>query len=150
MIITILCVDKTKKEFVRLGIKEYEKRITKYAKLKWIFVEPSKAKTTTERISEETQLLTKQLEQGAQVLIFDRRGEVYNSEMLAAKLAEFAVRGKIYCVIGGSDGLEIGSFAQKNIVSLGAVTYEHDLVRLCILEQLYRGLSINAGSPYHK
>jgi 23S rRNA (pseudouridine1915-N3)-methyltransferase len=150
MIITIIAVGKTKKDFVKNGIIEYEKRIAKYGKIKWIWVEPSKESLVENRISEETIKISKQLPEGGINYMLDKSGTQYTSEQFAAQIEECERVGKITFVIGGSDGVDLKVLTNIKLLSFSKATFEHDLVRLILLEQLYRGFDINAGGEYHK
>jgi 23S rRNA (pseudouridine1915-N3)-methyltransferase len=150
MIITIIAVGKTKKDFVKNGIIEYEKRIAKYAKLKWIWIESSRESLVENRITEETIKISKQLQDGGVNYILDKSGIQYTSEQFAAKIKECERVGKITFVIGGSDGVDLKVLTNTKLLSFSKGTFEHDLVRLILLEQMYRGYDINAGGEYHK
>jgi 23S rRNA (pseudouridine1915-N3)-methyltransferase len=150
MIITIIAVGKTKKDFVKDGILEYEKRISKYAKVKWIWIEASNGTTIQKRIEEETTKISKQLSDSDIVYVLDKSGNQYTSEGFAQEIKNTERRGKITFVIGGSDGVNIHLFTGIRLLSFSKSTFEHDLVRLILLEQLYRGFDINAGGEYHK
>jgi 23S rRNA (pseudouridine1915-N3)-methyltransferase len=142
MIITIIAV--------KSGIIEYEKRIAKYAKLKWIWIESSKESLVENRITEETAKICKQLQEGSICYILDKSGIQYTSESFANELKNADRVGKITFVIGGSDGVDLKVLTNTKLLSFSKGTFEHDLVRLILLEQMYRGFDINAGGEYHK
>jgi 23S rRNA (pseudouridine1915-N3)-methyltransferase len=150
MIITVVAVGKTKKDFVKDGIIEYEKRLLKYGKLVWKFVEASDSKIVSKQIEEETSKVSKQLEQGVPVIVLDKSGIQLSSEQLAEQLQQYERVGKIQVVIGGSHGISLPLLKSDLVVSFSKMTFEHDLVRLLLLEQLYRALDISAGGEYHK
>ena len=150
MIITIIAVGKTKKDFVKSGIVEYEKRISKYAKIKWVWIEPSTEVHKTKRIELETQKILTQLSQDAITYILDKSGNQHTSELFAHELLMSQHVGKITFVVGGSDGVDTSKFINTKLLSFSKATFEHDLIRLILLEQLYRGFDINAGGEYHK
>ena len=150
MIIAIVAVGKTKKDFVKSGILEYEKRIAKYGKVVWKFVDPSENRVISKQIEEETLKVKKQLEQGVPVIALDKSGFEMNSEQLANKMKEYDRVGKIQFVIGGSHGLALPLLAPDYVLSFSKMTFEHDLIRLILLEQVFRALDINSGGEYHK
>lgn len=143
-------MDKTRKQFVQDGIEAYTSRLKKYARLKWIFVEASRAVLKEERRHEESGALARRIPDDGIAVVFDLGGKQLGSEQFASLLKEGKRYGKIYCIIGGSDGLELYHFKKCRIVSFGKMTFEHELVRLMALEQIFRGFAINAGAPYHK
>ena len=100
---------------------------------------------------EGTRLLAKH---GQGILIrLDERGEAWTSQDLSKRLARWRDAGEDACsfVIGGADGTSADvAKAARHTVSFGVQTWPHRLVRVMIAEQVYRALSIEAGSPYHR
>ena len=100
---------------------------------------------------EGTRLLAKH---GQGILIrLDERGEAWTSQDLSKRLARWRDAGEDACsfVIGGADGTSPAvAAAARHTISLGVQTWPHRLVRVMIAEQVYRALSIEAGSPYHR
>ena len=103
------------------------------------------------RLEEASALLDKA---GSSVLVvFDERGKSPSSEAFAARIRQWRDEGRpgIACVIGGPDGLDPGVRQRADlVVSFGALTMPHQIVRALVVEQLYRALTIIAGHPYHR
>ena len=159
MRINIVCVGKIKEKYLRLGIDEFKKRLSKYCKLEIIELEDEKA---PENLSDKEMLMIKEKE-GKKILskIKDNSylialaidGKNLSSEELAETINKLGVRGEsnITFVIGGSLGLsdEVLSRADYKL-SFSKMTFPHQLMRLILLEQVYRAYRINNGEPYHK
>ena len=159
MRINIVCVGKIKEKYLKLGIDEFKKRLSKYCKLEIIELEDEKA---PENLSDKEMLMIKEKE-GKKILskIKDNRylialaidGKNLSSEELAETINKLGVRGisNITFVIGGSLGLsdEVLSRADYKL-SFSKMTFPHQLMRLILLEQVYRAYRINNGEPYHK
>ncbi|MGI9295540.1 MAG: 23S rRNA (pseudouridine(1915)-N(3))-methyltransferase RlmH [Pseudomonadales bacterium] len=86
------------------------------------------------------------------VIALDQRGKQWSTEGLAASLRDWQMSGRDYCLlIGGPEGLGANSLARADIRwSLAQLTLPHPLVRIIVLEQLYRAWTINTGHPYHR
>jgi 23S rRNA (pseudouridine1915-N3)-methyltransferase len=159
MKITIISVGKLKEKYLKQGIAEYLKRLTAYAKVDIIEVADEKA---PENMSEAEMVEVKRKEgerilshvaQDTYVITLEINGKMLTSEQLAAKMDELATYGKskLAFVIGGSLG--ISEEVQKRsdyALSFSKMTFPHQVMRLILLEQVYRGFRINRGEPYHK
>lgn len=159
MHISIISVGKLKEKYLKQGIAEYVKRLSAYTKIKIIEVPDEKA---PESLSEREMTLVKQKE-GKRILTKIKpddyvialaiEGKMKTSEQLAADLDKLATYGKsnICFVIGGSLGLSEEVLQRANEqLSFSPLTFPHQLMRLILLEQLYRAFKINRGEPYHK
>ncbi len=112
----------------------------------------SKARRPEDRKAEEAAALVARITPGL-VLVLDERGTSMDSMAFAAELAAARDRGMANCtlVIGGADGLDASVRAlATRIVSFGALTIPHQLVRVLVLEQLYRAMTIMGSHPYHR
>lgn len=159
MKITILCVGKVKEKFYRDGIAEFVKRLSRYCKLEIIEVADEK---TTEEASEteiriikekEGERLLKNIKDDAYVICLCIDGKQLNSEELSEKIEKLGVQGcsHIYFVIGGSLGLADEVVKRANFkLSFSPMTFPHQLMRLILLEQIYRAYRIMNNEPYHK
>ncbi|MDL4840966.1 23S rRNA (pseudouridine(1915)-N(3))-methyltransferase RlmH [Aquibacillus rhizosphaerae] len=159
MKITIIAVGKLKEKYLKLGIQEYSKRLGAYATLDMIEVPDEKA---PENMSEAEMVEVKRKEGekilakiGADsfVISLEINGDMLTSEDFAKKLDNLATHGKskITLVIGGSLGLS--QEVQKRsdyALSFSKMTFPHQLMRLILVEQIYRAFRINRGEPYHK
>ena len=159
MNIKIITVGKLKEQFLKDGIAEYAKRLSKFAKFNIIEVQDEKA---PEQLSE-TQMQQVMAKEGERILskIKDKeyvfvlaiKGKKRTSEALAHEIDQLAVTGHsdITFVIGGSLGTDPSVNQRANtLISFGKFTLPHQLMRLVLTEQIYRSFMINIGSPYHK
>ncbi|KAB2330794.1 23S rRNA (pseudouridine(1915)-N(3))-methyltransferase RlmH [Cytobacillus depressus] len=159
MNISIVTVGKLKEKYLKQGIDEYLKRLTAYAKVEIIEVSDEKA---PEELSETEMRQVKQKEgerilakinPDAYVIALAIEGKMKSSEELADTLDKLATYGKskVAFVIGGSLGLseEVLKRADEKL-SFSRMTFPHQLMRLVLVEQVYRGFRINRGEPYHK
>lgn len=159
MNITIISVGKLKEKYLKLGIDEYTKRLRAYANLKLIEVTDEKA---PENLSEAEMKAVKAKEgdrvlakipADTHVITLEIKGKQLTSEQLASKLDQLATHGKskIAFVIGGSLGLSEAVMKRSNYaLSFSKMTLPHQLMRLVLLEQVYRAFRINRKEPYHK
>lgn len=112
----------------------------------------SRAKRADDRKREEASALAAKISPGG-IVILDERARAITSEALAAHLAAARDRGQaaMHFVIGGADGLEPGLMARaERGIAFGSMTLPHQLVRVLVLEQIYRAMTICAGHPYHR
>lgn len=159
MKITLITVGKIKEKYLKDAVAEYAKRLQKYCKLEIIEVADEK---TPERASEteniqirrkEEQRILKYVKEGAYVITLEIRGNMLSSEEFADKLENLGIQGKSHLifVIGGSIGLGDEIRKRSDLpVSFSKMTFPHQLMRVILLEQLYRGYRIISGEPYHK
>ncbi|TWD99625.1 23S rRNA (pseudouridine1915-N3)-methyltransferase [Neobacillus bataviensis] len=159
MNISIITVGKLKEKYLRQGIEEYLKRLTAYAKVEMVEVADEKA---PEELSELEMLQVKQKEgerilakisQDTYVIALAIQGKLQSSEELAKNLDQLATYGKskVAFVIGGSLGLSDEVIKRSNEqLSFSRMTFPHQLMRLILVEQIYRAFRINRNEPYHK
>ena len=159
MRISIICVGKIKEKYLKLGIDEFTKRLSKYCKLEIIELDDEKA---PENLSDKEMLMIKEKEgkkilskikDNAHVIALAIDGKNLSSEELAENINNLGVRGTshIVFVIGGSLGLSDEVLKRANYkLSFSKMTFPHQLMRLILLEQVYRAYRINSGEPYHK
>lgn len=159
MRISIICVGKIKEKYLKLGIDEFTKRLSKYCKLEIIELDDEKA---PENLSDKEMLMIKEKEgkkilskikDNAHVMALAIDGKNLSSEELAENINNLGVRGTshIVFVIGGSLGLSDEVLKRANYkLSFSKMTFPHQLMRLILLEQVYRAYRINSGEPYHK
>ena len=116
-------------------------------------IDESRARRTPERISEEAAKLAEEIPDGAAVVALDERGESLVSEALAQRIGRWRDQGRpaLVVLIGGPDGLAPELVAKADLrLAFGRMTWPHQLVRIMILEQLYRVIAILSGHPYHR
>ena len=159
MKITILTVGKIKEKYLRDAIAEYSKRLSRYAKLEIIEVAdektPDNASETVETNikNKEAERLLKYIRDDAYLITLEIKGKQLTSEELAQKIDTLGVQGTshIIFVIGGSLGLGEEVLKRSNYaLSFSKMTFPHQLMRVILLEQIYRSYLINCGEPYHK
>jgi 23S rRNA (pseudouridine1915-N3)-methyltransferase len=158
MRIDILCVGKLSERFYRDAADEYVKRLSRYCLLEVVETPDRPApEGLSERMAdrvrrEETGALQQRLPSGAVTAALDRQGNAMTSEEFAAFLGIHEMTGKrISFLIGGSLGLSPDFTASADYrISFGSFTYPHQLARVMLLEQIYRGFRIIRGEPYHK
>ena len=147
MNITIISVGKLKEKYLKQGIDEYAKRLGSYCKLQLIEVPDEKA---PENLSEKEM---EQVKDSDTVIAMAIEGDLISSEQLAEKIENYGINGKssIVFIIGGSLGLSDTVKKRANAkISFGRITLPHQLMRLVLVEQIYRSFRITAGHAYHK
>ena len=143
MRISIICIGKIKEKYLKLGIDEFKKRLSKYCKLEIIELDDEK---------EGKKILSK-IKDNSYVIALAIDGKNLSSEELADTINNLGVRGNshIVFIIGGSLGLSDEILSRANYkLSFSKMTFPHQLMRLILLEQVYRAYRINSGEPYHK
>ncbi len=159
MRISIICVGKIKEKYFRDAISEYEKRLSKYCKLEIIEVPDEKTPDNASAVMEEqikekeAGRILRHLKEDAYIYTLEIKGEHPDSVALAKEIDKLAVQGKshIQFIIGGSLGLHKSvSKAAHKAISFSNMTFPHQLMRVILLEQIYRSYRINMGEPYHK
>lgn len=159
MNITIISVGKIKEKYFKNAINEYSKRLSRYCKLNFIEVPDEKAPESLSEIEmenikdKEGQGILKNIKEGTYVIALDIKGKMMSSEELAKKLNILGIQGKsnIAFIIGGSLGLSKDVLNRADFkLSFSPMTFPHQLMKVILLEQVYRGFRINRGEPYHK
>lgn len=157
--ITILSVGKIKEKFYTDALAEYAKRLSKYCKLEFIEVADEKTPdhasdlVNTQIKDKEGERLLAKIQKDAYVIALAIQGKKYTSEGFADKLESLAVAGKSHLVfvIGGSLGLSEHVLARSDEkISFSDMTFPHQLMRVILLEQIYRAYRIIQHEPYHK
>ncbi|TWT00596.1 23S rRNA (pseudouridine(1915)-N(3))-methyltransferase RlmH [Planomicrobium sp. CPCC 101079] len=159
MNISIISVGKLKEKYLKSGIEEYTKRLGSYAKVNEVEVPDEKA---PEQLSEADMEIVKKKEgdrilakipQDAYVVALAIDGKMKTSEQLAKDMESLMTygRSKVVFVIGGSLGLhdEVLKRADEKL-SFSKMTFPHQLMKLILVEQVYRAFRIMKGEPYHK
>ena len=159
MKITVLCVGKIKEKYFRDGIAEYQKRLSKYCNLEVIEVADEKtpdnaSELEVEKIKEkEAQRLQKYIKKDAYIITLEIEGNMISSEQLAKKIDNLGISGNshIIFIIGGSLGLHSSISKQSDYkLSFSKFTFPHQMIRMILLEQIYRSYRIIMKEPYHK
>ncbi|MBQ2753406.1 MAG: 23S rRNA (pseudouridine(1915)-N(3))-methyltransferase RlmH [Firmicutes bacterium] len=159
MKITVVCVGKLKEKFFADGVEEYKKRLGRYAKIEIAEVADEKAPENLSRAEEEQvkvkegEKILKKIPDDAFVVALCIDGKMLSSEELADFFEKKTVSGisSIAFVIGGSLGLskEVIDRADYKL-SFSKMTFPHQLMRMILMEQIYRAFRIIKNEPYHK
>lgn len=157
--ITVLSVGKIKESYFVNGIKEYEKRLKRYCKLEIIEVSDEKTPDKASELEKaqikekEGERLNKYIKEDAYVIVLAIEGKQIDSIELSKKLEKLTVDGisHIIFIIGGSLGLDKKIMERADFkLSFSLMTFPHQMMRMILLEQIYRGYRIMKGEPYHK
>lgn len=159
MKITLISVGKIKEKYLRDAISEYSKRLSKYCKLKFIEVSDEKA---PDNLSDKDELIIKDRE-GSRILekikdqhyvvALDLKGKQRTSEEFSNEIENLSIYGNsdIVYIIGGSLGLSDDVIKRSNTqISFSEMTFPHQLMKVILIEQIYRAFRIIKGEPYHK
>ncbi|HHW73373.1 MAG TPA: 23S rRNA (pseudouridine(1915)-N(3))-methyltransferase RlmH [Firmicutes bacterium] len=159
MQIRVLAVGKLKEQYLVEGIEEYSKRLGRYERLEIVelraesFSEPLSAKEVEEILRREGERILKEIKPRSFLVALDRGGRALSSEELAEEIQRAALAGssQLVFVIGGSLGLDERVLKRADLVlSFSKFTFPHQLMRLILLEQIYRAFTILNNERYHK
>ena len=159
MKITVITVGKIKEKYLRDAIAEYAKRLSRYCKLEIIEVADEKTpdqagETVEEQIRDkEGERILKYIRDDMYVITLEIGGKMLSSEELADKINMLGIQGQssVAFVIGGSIGLGREVLKRSDYaLSFSKMTFPHQLMRVILLEQVYRSYRIINGEPYHK
>ncbi|AXI00649.1 23S rRNA (pseudouridine(1915)-N(3))-methyltransferase RlmH [Sporosarcina sp. PTS2304] len=159
MNITIVTVGKLKEKYLKQGIEEYAKRLNSYAKMQLVEVADEKAPETLSEADmeivkkKEADRILAKIAPDAYVIALAIDGKMKTSEEFAKSMESLMTYGKskIVFVIGGSLGLHSSVLQRSDEkLSFSKMTFPHQLMKLVLVEQIYRGFRIIKGEPYHK
>lgn len=159
MNITIVCVGKIKEAFYKDAVNEYAKRLSRYCKFQVIEVADEKTPDQTTAHEEdlirqkEAERILKQIKEDAYVIALAIQGKKLDSVAFSEYIERLGVQGKsnLVFVIGGSLGLHSTVLKRADDqISFSYMTFPHQLMRVILAEQIYRGFRIMNGEPYHK
>ena len=159
MKISLITVGKIKEKYFEQAIAEYAKRLSRYCKLEILQVADEKTPDGASAALEaqikdrEGERILAHVKDGAYVVALAIEGHMLSSEELAEKMGSLPVGGvsHIQFIIGGSLGLSEKVMRRADFaLSFSRMTFPHQLMRVVLLEQVYRGFKILAGEPYHK
>lgn len=159
MNITILCVGQIKEKYFRDAIAEYQKRLSRYCKLQMIEVADEKTKENASEAENdlirkrEGERLLKHIKDSDYCITLEIDGKMLTSEGLSKEIDRLGLAGKssLVFVIGGSIGLDTAVLKRSDYaLSFSKMTFPHQLMRVILLEQIYRSYRIMRGEPYHK
>ena len=146
-------MSQTRDEHLKELEKEYEKRMSPYARLNTLSVAASKFDTKNQAQEEERDLLLEKLDKDSWIIVLDETGRLFNSEYFAKEIMTVRDHGKgsIQFVIGGSHGLHKDILKRADLIlSFSKMTFTHEMIRVFLKEQIYRAFTILVGKKYHK
>ena len=146
---------KTKERYIENGINDFYSRLSHYVSLdiKPVKVRMLKGKTEEQVKNAESLILDQCLDEGSYRIVLDSGGKLLSSENFSELITTLENRGvkKVSFIIGGPLGLADSQLKKADmVIALSRMTFTHDMVRLLVLEQLYRAFTIKAGEQYHK
>ena len=158
MKVTLICVGKVKEKFYRDAIKEYEKRLGAYIKLNTIEISDEKVKVENDSeialaMEKEGNNILSKIKDNQYVITLEILGKNLASEEFASKIDNLMLTGKsdVALVIGGSYGLSDSVKKRSDFaLSFSRMTFPHQMMRVVLLEQVYRAYRIIIGASYHK
>ena len=156
--INIVCVGKIKEKYLKDAIDEYSKRLSKYCKLEIIEINDE---PIPNNLSEKTAEIIKNIEgdkilakiKNSYIISLDLQGKQYSSEEFAEKVEKISVNSNssISFIIGGSLGLSNFVINNSNeLICFSKMTFPHQLIRLFLLEQIFRAFKIQNNETYHR
>ncbi len=158
MNITVVCAGKIKESYLREGIAEFTKRLRPYARLEVKEIQEERMKENPsesekrEVLKREGERLLRLVPEGSYLYVLDVYGKALSSEELSAELEALALSGRSHVtfLIGGAFGLseEVRRAADRRL-SFSRMTFTHQMVRLLLVEQVYRAFKISRGEKYH-
>ena len=156
--VNVICVGKLKEKFFKDAIDEYSKRLSRYCKLDITELPDEKIpnnpseKQIQEIKEKECNKIIGHVKNDSYIISLDLTGKQVSSEELSLKLDKLSLStSHITFIIGGSLGLTNKVLSKSNsILSFSKMTFPHQLIRIFLLEQIYRAFKISAGETYHK
>jgi len=157
--ITIITVGKLKEKYLIDGIKEYQKRLSKYCKLNLVEVADEKCPENLSQAdmeivkNKEAERIIKKIPTTTQIITLEIEGKMLTSEEFSKKIDSYGVTGhsNLTFIIGGSLGISDTIKKMSDFkLSFSKMTFPHQVMKMILLEQIYRAFRISRGEPYHK
>lgn len=154
MKIKVLNIGKTKAPYLIAGEEEYKKRLTHYISCDWVVLPDVSAKGMSKELikEKEAQLFFKHIKTEDYVWLLDEKGKMFTSTEWSQQIQKLMNAGTKTCVliIGGAFGFHESVYQRANAkLSFSAMTFSHEMIRMFLLEQLYRSFTILKGESYH-
>ena len=154
----IIALGDLKEKFLKDASKEYEKRLSRFCELEIVEIQPIRLSDKPSRseienaLKNEAEQIRKRIPKNSKVISLCVEGKSLSSEEFADEIQNISDLGKGLCfIIGSSYGISSEIKKESDLrLSLSEMTFPHKLFRIMLLEQIYRGFMINAGSTYHK
>ena len=152
MQLSLCAVGKKMPDWVQTGAADYQKRLPKQWQLTVHEVAQAKLGSAAQNKIKEGQGLLACVPEKAHVIALDNRGKSWSTEALATQLTQWQELGKpVSLLIGGPDGLDDASYQRADQQwSLSPLTFPHPIVRVLVLEQIYRAYTLTINHPYHR
>jgi len=156
--INIICIGKIKENYLKDAISEYSKRLSKYCKLTITQLPDEKIpeklnNSISEEIkSKECNNILEHIKKDSYIICLDLHGSQFTSEEFSSKLQELSMQtSNITFIIGGSLGLTDNLLKKSNLkICFSKMTFPHQLIRVFLLEQIFRAFKISNGETYHR
>lgn len=156
MNIKVIAVGKIKEQYLKDAIKEYEKRLMSFCSFSVIEVvaEQINDESLCEKYKEiEADRILQNIKQNSYIITLEIKGKSFSSESFAQKIKDISNEGinDVVFIIGGANGLhkKVSDIANMKI-SFSQMTFTHQMIRVLLIEQIYRAFKINANEPYHR
>ena len=155
MKITVLVVGKTDEKYIKEGCDIFAKRLKHYTKFEYVEIPNNKkwnALAPDERKKREGEQILKQLDNTDFLMLLDEKGKQFTSRKFSKFIEQKTVQGtrRLVLVIGGAFGFSDEVYARaKDQLSLSAMTFSHQMIRVFLFEQIYRAYTIMKNEPYH-
>ncbi len=152
--IRVVCVGKTRDAYLLEGIKLFEKKLKRFCSFSWVPVKEAAYQKGNKELwlSEENNRLQKALDPGNFIIACDEKGQAHTSRKFAGLFQSIANSGhsRIDFIIGGAFGLPQEILQKANLqLSLSEMTFTHQMIRLLLIEQIYRAFTIINNTKYH-
>ena len=157
--INIICVGKLKEQYLKEAIEEYSKRLSKYCKLNIVELQdeslPNKINDSLieNTKNKECEKILSNIKSSSYIVALDLKGKQFTSEEFSDKIKKISIQGysDITFIIGGTLGLTNSVLEASNeLICFSKMTFPHQLIRVFLLEQIYRAFKISNGETYHK
>ncbi|HEY1047595.1 MAG TPA: 23S rRNA (pseudouridine(1915)-N(3))-methyltransferase RlmH [Bacteroidia bacterium] len=151
--LTFISIGKTNEPYVKEGLEKYLKLLSKYAKVDWIELNDAKnaGKLPADKLKEaEAEIIANAIPDKSAIVFLDETGKQFDSQKFSAYFEKKSIdNSKITFVIGGAFGLSESIKKKGESISLSAMTFNHQMVRLILTEQIFRAFTIIKGTTYH-
>ncbi len=145
--IRIVCLGKIKEPYIAQGIQEFTKRLQRHCKVEMVELKDAKVLDTQQALKEEASQLEKYIR--PPYFLLDEHGKTCSSQEFASLLKKYEMDTLTF-VIGSAHGFHEILKKKGQLLSLSPMTWTHQMARLLLIEQVYRGICINKNIPYHK
>lgn len=149
--ISIIAIGKRHDALLQKAIEDYQKRLKTPFDVQWLLLLPHSSLEGEQARKEESKRLLEKVNPDDYLILLDEKGQLFNNSQLEKALSTpLQSSKKVFCIIGGAYGVDETVRRRANIVwSLSPLVLPHQLVRLVLIEQLYRSYTIASGHPYH-